>query len=61
MSISNTAGRIAELRRRIASNKGKIDRALTTRLFLDSKIRDCRVRIAADQDEIEAMGGKVRR
>jgi hypothetical protein len=61
MEGSNTASRIAELRRRIAANKGIAERARGTRMLLGNKIHRCEQAIAIDQAEIERMGGKVRR
>ena len=58
---SNTSGRIAELRKRIQANKGKYARAYDTANELRWKMQKCATQIRLDQDEIEAMGGKVRR
>jgi hypothetical protein len=59
--VSNSALRIAELRRRIASNKGIAQRARDSALLLQIKARNAEWQIRKDQDEIEAMGGRVRR
>ncbi len=60
-SGSNTAARIGELRRRIASNKGKAKRARDMAKDLTYKAFDCERQVRCDMAEIEAMGGKVRR
>lgn len=58
---SNTAERIAELRRRIQANKGIAKRAWFTSNELRAKARRAEEQVRWDQNEIEAMGGKVRR
>ena len=58
---SNTAGRIAELRRRIAANKGIATRARASALDMRIKADTAERQIVADQREIELMGGRVRR
>lgn len=58
---SNTKERIAELRRNIASNKGIASRADDTIWRLRHKKSRAEEQVRRDQDEIEAMGGKVRR
>jgi hypothetical protein len=58
---SNTAGRIAELRRRITANKGIASRARASAFELRIKADNAERQIASDQREIEAMGGKLRR
>lgn len=57
----NAASRIGELRKRITANKGKRDRARATADELRWKARLADEQVRLDQDEIEAMGGKVRR
>ena len=59
MDGSNTAGRIAELRKQIAADKGKLDRAHTTKTFLEQKMRECSTRIRLAQSEIRSMGGRI--
>lgn len=61
MTTSNTKGRIAELRKRVASNKGKYSRAYGAKCLLEDKMRDCAKQIRLDQQEIQDMGGKVRK
>ena len=59
--MSNTKDRIAELRSRIAANKGIASRADGSIWRLHAKKDRAERQIRADQYEIEAMGGKVRR
>lgn len=54
-------GRIAHLRRLIASDKGKIERRETAILFARQDIFDARHRIRVAQDTIIELGGKVKR
>lgn len=59
--MSNTAERVAELRKRIASNKGIAARAYATALEKCEIAYQATNQIRRDQDEIQALGGKVRR
>lgn len=61
MSISNTAGYIEELRRRIAANKGKAKRARDRAMLARIMAHECEDAVRRDQREIESLGGKVRR
>lgn len=58
---SNNAEHIAELRRRIASNKGKVQRSKARINRERWRIDDAERQIRLDQYAIEEMGGKVRR
>jgi len=58
---SNTASRIAELRKRITKNRGIAKRASETSMELARKAQRAEREIYFDQKEIEDMGGKVRR
>lgn len=59
--ISNTASRIAELRKRIRANKGIAQRARDSAMMLRIKANDADAMVRNDQREIEELGGKVRR
>lgn len=58
---SNTASRIAELRKRIGKNRGIAKRAAETSMELARKAQRAERQIYLDQSEIEEMGGRVRR
>lgn len=61
MTISNTKDRIAELRRRIRSNKGIAQRAHDSAMLLRMKAHEAEKQVRRDQDEIVSMGGRVNR
>jgi hypothetical protein len=57
--MSVDADYIAALRRLIASNKGKIKRAVPTRSILLRKIHDCSEEIRLAKEEIRRLGGRL--
>lgn len=52
--------RIAMLRKHIAANKGKAERARKRRTHLLWVAESCEAQVRRDQAEIRALGGKVR-
>lgn len=58
--MSNTADRIAELRKKITSAKGKIKRRRATIEELTFNVEDLSRQIRIHEDEIRSMGGKVK-